>query len=363
MSRRRRKTALILNSRQQKHPRGSDSWVRNTTKAVEFAAGEGYSIVSSVGMNTWELVTYHASRQEAELLLLIPKDVVDPDDLIFDFNLDAERVEFCEVGCKTTIGKKWWHARDLMALDLADLVIPVSIRPGGDLEGMIASSEKETNRDFAVEYDSGSRPLYEPVNPERIIIDERDDWEYITHWTRSFDSPWPDQRPYDYYEMVASGGSHYSHSALNTLLHIVSTGRLAGSSRRIKGGFEVVAFTKKHPAVAVELMKWRARFVRWNFEPYGIAIETGTALQLGMRPVVYGTHDDYDMLDDSDKSFYQNVGEKGGDWEPESEWRHAGVLDLNLVPPDRLRIIVRRKSELKVVREVTPIEVIALTDE
>jgi hypothetical protein len=110
-------------------------------------------------------------------------------------------------------------------------------------------------------------------------------------------------------------------------------------------------------------MRWRARFVRWNFEPYGVAIDIDYARSVGIRPVVYGTVRAYARLPERDRPFFQNVGEKGGDWTPENEWRFHGSLSLAAIPSNKLRIIVRRESEIDAVQGLTRSQVIALTRE
>jgi hypothetical protein len=216
---------------------------------------------------------------------------------------------------------------------------------------------------FSVQYERPRRRLYSPVDQSRLTVTKDSPWLYITHWTRSFNGPWPDQNLYDYYRMVTGGGVSYSHSALNSLRNILRCGVIFGTSKHIRHGYCVVSSTDLHPADAIKLMKWRARFVRWNFEPYGIAVDSRYAESLGVRPVIYGTVAEFADLSENDKPYYQNVGERGGDWQPEHEWRFHGDLSLASIPPERMRIVVRRKSDISVVKDLTSSEVIALTDE
>jgi hypothetical protein len=110
-------------------------------------------------------------------------------------------------------------------------------------------------------------------------------------------------------------------------------------------------------------MKWRARFVRWNFEPYGIAIDIEYAKSIGIRPVIYGSSETYGSLAEDGRPFFQNKGEKAGDWKPEREWRLYGNLDLRRIPPGKMRVIVRRKSEIAQLQDLTSSEILALTGE
>ena len=52
------KLAAILNSSQSKTPCGDDSWVKGSTAAVKNLIELGYTIVTSLYLNTWELLVY-----------------------------------------------------------------------------------------------------------------------------------------------------------------------------------------------------------------------------------------------------------------------------------------------------------------
>ncbi|MBU1318501.1 MAG: hypothetical protein KKG33_03275 [candidate division Zixibacteria bacterium] len=359
--------ALILNSRQSKQPTGSDAWVVNTIAAANYAACEGFGLISSVGMNTYELVTYLASKLEVPLDLIVPSSMSgSPNELLesFDLNNSITRISAVESSGKSS--KDWWLDRDRTAIGNADLVLPVSVNPEGNLAMMIAGHARcdaVTDHTFSTPYTKSSRRLYNPPDKSSIVISKHESWDYLTHWTRSFDGPWPNQKSFDYYdEMIASAGS-YSHRALNSLKNILQTSKIFGTGERIQGGYEVVSLTERHPADAVTLMKWRARFVRWNFEPYGIAIERNFAESIGIRPVIYATPNIFQNMRDCDKPYFQNKGEKSGNWEPEQEWRFHGDIDLSELPADKAKIIVRKGSEINEVRELTSCEVVALTNE
>ena len=363
-------TALILNSRQGKQPLGSDRWVENTCAAAAYAIGKNYTLITSCGINTYDLVTYLGATFDARMIILVPPaekgDLRTVMHVLDQFNLNASKVSFLTVEVDSKTPKGWWLVRDRTAISLSDLILPVSVNPTGNLAGMLKESQKSgatiDNR-FSVQYERPRRRLYSPIDRSSLAITEDSPWPYITHWTRSFNGPWPDQKLYDYYRMVTGGGMSYSHNALNSLRNILQSGVIFGTNEHIRRGYNVVSFTDHHPADAIKLMKWRARFVRWNFEPYGIAIDRICAESLGVRPVIYGTVAEFAELSESNKPYYQSVGEKGGDWKPEHEWRFYGNLSLASIPSDRMKIIVRNESDISVVQDLTSSEVIALTDE
>lgn len=360
------RTALILNSRQGKQPTGGDLWVENTSAAVAYAVGQNLTLVTSLGMNTYEFVTYLGSALGARMILLVPARSDFKNRIVEQFNLDRTKVIFQEVESKRSTPKDWWLERDRRAMELADLILPISINPGGNLAKMIESVERSSitiDRRFAVPYSKWKDRLFNPVDESCLAIPGQTEWPYLTHWTHTFHGPWPNQRAYDYYRMVLNSREHYSHTALNSLRNILTCKKVFATSEHIRGGYEVVSFTDHHPTDAVRLMKWRARFVRWNFEPYGVAIDTEYAQSIGIRPVTYGSSKSYTALSENDKPYFQNEGEKAGDWKPEREWRLHGDLDLRKIPYDKMKVIVRRKSEIDQVQDLTSSEIIPLTDE
>jgi hypothetical protein len=365
------RAALILNSRQSKYPVGADQWVRNSVEAATHAKNEGYSLICSYGMNTWELITYLASKISADTVLLASDQDLSRVDflpsLLREYRLKMHKVEVVPVHMpEQPSAKSWWVARDQTAIEMCSIVYPISINGSGNLWGMlqeIDELESVIDERFAVKYRRPSTKQYSPLLHSEVVrwIDE--DWNHITHWTRRIAEPWPGEDAFEYYDSVIRSTDEYSHSALKSLINILKTGKLCGSEFHIRGGHRVVALTELPPHHAVELMAWRSRFVRWSFEPYGIAIDKEYALELGIRPVIYGKHDIYEGLTEEDKPLFQNEGEKAGDWRPEREWRYVGDIQLDTIPSDRMTIIVRRSSEIEIVKDLTDSRVVALTRE
>ncbi len=367
---RRKKTALILNSRQTKQPIGADPWVRNTVAAVEHAIQSEFTILTSVGMNTYELVLYLASRSGARMIVLLPpasvSDNVTAAEIIRDFHLDPRRCSFVPITDAGKRPKDWWIERDSIAIRAADIILPVSVNPDGTLARLIRlhkKAEAAVDESFSSPYDLHRRGTYLPIDPSTISPIDGKTWNSLTHWTRSLSGPWPDETKYDFYRSVAESDEVYSHSALATLENILRSGVLCGSAQKIRGEFKVVPFTDLSPCEAVKLMRWRARFVRWNFEPYGIAVDRDCARSIGIRPVIYARPADHANLPDEDKPYFQNMGERGGDWKPEREWRYHGDVRLSAIPASKMKIIVRRPSEIDQIQHLTSSEVISLTTE
>lgn len=365
----RRRSALILNSSQTKRPAGTDQWIVNTAAAVSWAIGQNLRVIASYGLNTYELVTAIAGEYGADVLLIAHRpDIVDESrfaELLSDFGLHTRRTEFATVPSESSSPKSWWKKRDRMAVEMADVILPVSINPDGKLSRILAMEavRDKIESKFRVDYSPQPSDKFSPIPEDSLVLDPSERFDYITHWTHSFDKPWPDESSAEFYMSIVNSGPEYSHSALNTLRHVLQSRTLFGSSRHMRDDIRAVGFSELHPAEAVNLMKWRRRYVRPTFEPYGIAIEKSCAEVVGIRPVIYGNKVDYQKLSEIERPYFQSEGEKYGDWKPEREWRYIGDLDLTSVPPDRMKVIVRKRSEIERIAKVTSAEVLALTNE
>jgi hypothetical protein len=107
----------------------------------------------------------------------------------------------------------------------------------------------------------------------------------------------------------------------------------------------MVAFTELTPADSLKLMRWRPRWSRWSFEPYGIAITREAAANIGARPVRYVDETEWKSFADAEKPFSHRRGRKADIWPAECEWRIAGDVDLSAIPAEDIRLLVRDHAE------------------
>jgi len=358
--------AVVLNSRQSKTPVGSDPWVVSTLQAVRYAVDRGYIIVSSLGMNTWELVTWTAGACGGRLLIYIPYPYAinsagissakldDPQScasvILSEYHLSQKHTEFRfqdppDIG---RMRKSHWPDRDVQLLAMADIVFPVAIRPGGGLESLLAAVETRAKVDnrFRVEYHtSAHHPSYPPAGAVINPALRGQPWPYVTHWTRAAAGKWPGEHAAAYYRDIVNSRNGYTRSALETLNRILGERRLRATNRHIRGGYSVVSFTALLPREAIKLMRWRSRYVQWSFEPYGIAIDRKVALSIGIQPVIYGEPSEYSELSELERPFFQNRGMRAGDWAAEHEWRHSGDLNLALIPRHKIGVITQFSAD------------------
>jgi hypothetical protein len=349
--------AVILNSRQTKTPVGNDPWIKSSFRAVEDAVARGYTIITSLGMNTWEFLVWATGYLGGNQIIVVPVDEKDDqhklrDNTIEDFELNGDKTAFMffKSTKKGARGKSAWRERDRLAVSLANQIYPVAVREHGNLETLIKENPakfSEATMKFNINY-------HPAVRTEKIALEKNElsskirkfAWNHLTHFTRSTYMPWPGENSAEYYKAIYNSVDTYPRSALYTLKRIIDVQKLWASYFHIRGGHKVVSFTEHSPVNAVSLMTWRARYVRWNFEPYGIAIDKDFALREGIKPVIYDKPEKYDELSDKEKPFYQNPGDKGGDWKPEMEWRHYGNLDLSRIPPEKIILLVRNGTDI-----------------
>ena len=341
--------AAVLNSRQSKYPVGTDRWIPAAGRAIACLADRDFVLVSSLGMNTWELALTFAARLQMRVIVVVSESIVDrrrfANDIFRRFHLSPARTGFyfMTVSPGKTI-KASWRARDAVVIDLADQLFPISIRPKGLLAALIEANKEKVDSSFTMSYDNTSRPRPKYQMTELNPDVNWDQW--LIHFTRSSSGSWPDETDYNFYSDLIESTSDFCRSAWRTVMHIVTTGIIYGHSKKIRGGHPVVPFALITPDSIKNLFRYRSRFLNPGFEPYGIAISKQSAIDLGIRPVIYGAMDIFDHLSEDDKPYFQNQGSYNSQWTIEHEWRRLGDFYLDLLPPDRIRIIVPTLHEI-----------------
>ena len=361
----------ILNSRQSKTPVGNDPWVKSTVAAAQFATAQGWTVVSSIGLNTWELVTWAVARAGGQIELVLPKPKNERKETVVaalteDFELEPAKTSWhwIESTQSRRSAKSWWADRDREAVDRADMLLPVSVRPNGELSKLIAahSGTRAVDTRFQVRY----APT---ANHSRTLVDASQlsdsvkawDGDWLIHWTRACHGPWPGETRARFYADLVDSRDGYCRSALNTLRRMLAEKSIRASSWRIAKGQPVIAFTERSPYDSLPLMRWRARWARWSFEPYGIAISKAWAITNGVRPVRYVTENEWRELPAKEKPLCHRRGELPDLWPAEREWRHRGDLSFKTVPTDALRLIVLDASEKFRLEDRTEVRVVSFT--
>lgn len=349
---------LLLNSTHGRYPLGSDSWVRATAAALDSLDPGGHVLITSVGLANWELTAHLAAVKGFPQLVALPGEDDGAGRRYYERCLDELGLEE-QLTSPLFAGKcdsrSFRAIRDRLAFETAELVYPVSVRPGGRLDTLLrefAAAGGRVSDDFRVEYAAGGwRPGYRfdsaPLNP--ALREFSSGW--LTHWTHSRPGPWPGEKPASFYSGMLATPDLYVRSAGATLARIISDQVIRGSSLHMSGGAMMVSLTGLPVSEALPLMRWRSRWRRWSMEPFGISFRREALVRLGARRVSY--HDDIPAdLAQGERKFSQRRG-RVTDWRGEREWRLSGDLPLGAVAADQIAVLVYDKNWLELCPRLT----------
>jgi len=361
------KTAAIVLSRQQLRPSLLDPWVQDLKKAVEFVKRADLVLCTSVGTPNWEIITACAVMQKIPLKIFIPKsESNDFDrikfDLVNEFQLNQSVFDFLAVsmGGNNTTNEQLWKWRDQEVLGASDVLIPVSVRTTGYLAELIEMEKtkgKEVVTQFQVKYGR-----YKPKLSYTIIDKDLSDeirqigQEYVIHWTRSSNGPWPGETKADFYKAVLSSES-YPRAARDTFSRILTTKKILASSKNMPQRVGTVSFSALAPIDAIKLMRWRARYHHMSFEPFGIGIEKETGMANGINEVQYQDDDGSKVSNTIPVWLTQSIG-RITDWRHEQEYRHKGDFDFSKISASKLIAICHRKTEAALLERDTGLKTI-----
>ncbi|MFC1538324.1 hypothetical protein ACFL6H_02785 [Candidatus Latescibacterota bacterium] len=317
---------------------------------MHYLADSEYALLCSTDPVMWDVVTGFAGKSGIEIKLIV-KTVDNIDGLIEYVRLSEEYGLNPKLTMPLFLGehpgqqpKKSWVSRDRLAINTADIIYPVSIHPGGKLEKLLTETEiaKKIRNDFRIPWKRNSEknriPSYDfsggTVNPFP-------DGNWLVHWTRSSQGKWPGEKSWMFIRDLCENSDIYVRNAKETLLNMLSEKRIRGSSWNIPGGTYAVSLTSLPASEAISLMKWRKRYVRYSFEPYGIAIKQDILEGMGAREIRYEkVSPDFS----GDRLFIQSPGEEG-DWTQEKEWRLRGDIRLDEIDPKNYFAIVYDESD------------------
>ena len=128
---------------------------------------------------------------------------------------------------------------------------------------------------------------------------------YLIHSTRSCVGPWPQQSQSEYLDDLIWDRPDADHSLLATLVRIVRQRRLIAGTATIRSGHPVVCFSHVSLATRAGQRTYRRHRVRWDYEPFGLAIDVRWGRERGIRPVQYGPESTWQRLACEERPFFQ----------------------------------------------------------
>lgn len=359
-------SVAILLSRQSLQPCSANPWIQATISAVLWAAEQGYSLHTSLGMTTWEIVLTLASQNSIPVILHLPAtDAYNPAllaDLEQDFGLPPKTVEIVSIddNRSSPTSKQTMLQRDRSVVSAADVIIPISVRPSGHMEDLITWAEDHGRTvvdTFRVPYIKRQHQLAYKINQANLNpkLSRFSPNDYLFHWTRSCNGPWPGEKPLEFYSALLASSS-YPRDALATLHRILKSYTIIATGRHMPRRVKTVSFTACDPIAMIPHMRWRARWREMSFEPYGIGITAKLASRIGIEPVIYVDH----QAKSTTESWRTQTRGGKTDWRLEREFRYRGDLDLSSLLQDDLVIFCRFPHEAAMLQAETCLRTIPM---
>jgi hypothetical protein len=367
-----RPAAAVLNSHQGRHSHGGEEWVHSTLQAVSRIGDDEKVLLSSTGLITWELATWAAAASLNNVVLLVPLPVgIVPEDaplvlqkVMEDYGLTRQNALLIPFFVPPRGSEKLlWKARDGMILRNAESLYPVSIKDGGFLASCLRDPRimDKLNTDLQFKHSPASAPMPSIPEPEHVKAALQDfEWDHVAHWTRQSHGPWPGEKRVQYFgELVASSDTSFR-SAEATFKRILDERKIRATGWRMPMNVEMVSLAELPPWEMVDRMRWRKRYVRMNYEPWGIAVKRAVLERLGGRPVIYGDMTQRKQLSASDRMYFQTTSAQS-DWENEAEWRLRGDLDLSQLADDEVIVFAPDEKSAEAIRSACRFQVKSLS--
>ena len=313
-------------------------------KAVGYSIKNDCIIVTSVGSLGWNYITWYAAQQNASQWVVFPPGRIDKLKQVSDIAVqelgirDKSATFFMPILNDSLSKAERLKIRDYVVFSFAHNRYLICMRKNSSWHQRINQSP-DVDRKFRVEYPLKHRESWQSL----LAADQVDPLsaasgdKYLIHWTRGTNGPRRGESEADYYDALTRAYSGNPRDGFNTLIQIIRSMILRGSGRMIKGAEPVISFTDANFGSVLKLIKYRNTLGHWNFEPYGIGFPQELLKSIGARCVSFGDKDEYQLLSDVEKPFYQfsqndaAYGTHKRNWTAESEWRLVGDLDFESI--------------------------------
>lgn len=357
-------------------------WLRALRLTLEEMRTLSGTFVASTGTLTYDLVSAFAMAASSPLLQIMPDGLRSelPSDEHAQWKTQHPFITAlsCHFGRNRCPKAVRWTCRDRLAAHLADVHIVLELRPSSRLAQILADQHRRDPRAIWVlegTHEDGSphpgnQELVEqlPVQPRffhvgggpseeprrkpaagisALIVGEG--WapcweEYLYHYTRACNGPWPGQDLHHYCISILKGDPLSSHSALATLARILNERRIRASHLLVRGQQSVVSLTSRPPRELHLFRRYNRSQARWTLDPYGIALRKTIVKRMGARPTIYGGEFVYRRLGPEDRYRFQSRGGRTS-WMGEREWRLNGDLLLQDLAPGDYFVFVPTRDE------------------
>ena len=207
-------------------------------------------------------------------------------------------------------------------------------------------------------------PVARKVDVPILHLNEVNTKGFLLHWTRRRIGKWPDQTKSQYLDDLIFGSTRARHDPLASLCRILATDCIVATNDLTRDPTPVVCFSEVELSQLAEMTVFRPHLSRWDFLPYGIAVDKELLTQLGAQPVKYGAATDWNESTPADRPFFQIASSESGkiDWREEKEWRLVGELDLKQVAHVGAIVFVHTLQDAETVSSLSRWPVVVLAD-
>ena len=350
---------MLLISRGERHPQPQTPWLRHTVSAVRACAANGEVLVAGLSRVAYETALWVTRKENGAAIVVLDRE---PES---DLLATLPRSHLLIWPAKECPAREVQSRRDALIAQFSDRAWAIHVRSGGNMAKLAA---RLTARDVPVETwpDSERRDAKAvrkirkatPVSESAPSISEQ--WNYLTHFTREPDGPWPGEPRTDYLNWLCSGAAGERRDGFAALCRILELQRIIGCGRLIPGGAPMVCLTALHPQTAYGSRRWRRGLLRWTFSPYGICIRRHALTDA--RPVHYVSDEAMKTEHPTAQSFLQRQKSGGFDWTQESEWRSPGDVDLSDFRNEDMIACVSTRAEAEIITARYSLQTLVLTD-
>ena len=195
-----------------------------------------------------------------------------------------------------------------------------------------------------------------PIDPSRLLC----------HCTRAGER-WPESNDLKQWDPFLLGTGACS-SPLVSLCRILCQQKLLAGGRLIAENQRVVCLTEI-PLSDLHLhRRFQSHLSRWDFEPFGIALDREHLQQVASaRAVTYVHFSQYGKLTANERVFYQPIDEnalpEATTWAEEREWRVVGDIDLRQFSVEQAVAFVPSLSDAQIVAPFSRWPIVVLENE
>lgn len=377
-------TAAVLNSRKIRSVTPATHWLQATIKFTEQTIGENFTIVSSIGMLTYEIVTFMAKKYNSRVIIVLDgylpgmlssdsqKVFYDKFSNMFELNNTLFISPFWpEITLPNR--KERLMKRDYWIVDFAKELVVVEARDKGNIQRLATEALSEGRKVAVVrpvKFDPSTKgnqrlllagaeevvcdDIYQSIPSEEEIQVAHPSVtlsEYLFHYTRACPGPWPGQSLLEYIQSLVERDINAGHTGFDTLCRILKEQLIRASNRLIRGNIPVVSFTACLPDELTKIRKWNSALIRWTFESYGIGIRKSILEKMGAQSVIYTCEDKFRELPESERFRFQLYQPPKSDWSIEKEWRVSKDIPLNYISPNDIVIVVSTPQEAAIIHQ------------